>query len=270
MPLSTTCPNCKALFRLPENLAGRKVKCQKCQRMFIVPTAESATTTPGEPTQREETPDLEGAREKRVRVAPPPPYVKAAEDADDEPEPDEDEEERRPRRRSREREPERPVRKRRAKSKSSSLAWVLIITGVSLVVCVGTVGVGAVVYSVVKKAGGGGSAGGPIVFGADNTFRSSSRLRFNDALKFGKHHHVYTVRLEEGKTYHIDMTSDEVDAYLFLIDSNNQIVVEDDDGGEDLDARIVFRPQRTGDFRIEATNFLNRETGTYTLTVRRF
>jgi predicted Zn finger-like uncharacterized protein len=43
MAISTLCPNCKAVFRLPDNLAGRKVKCQKCQEQFTVPKAEAGS-----------------------------------------------------------------------------------------------------------------------------------------------------------------------------------------------------------------------------------
>ena len=44
MPISTTCPTCKAIFRLSEELAGKQVKCQKCQALFIVPAADDGMT----------------------------------------------------------------------------------------------------------------------------------------------------------------------------------------------------------------------------------
>lgn len=37
MAIATTCPNCKASFRLAETLAGKKVRCQKCSQVFAVP-----------------------------------------------------------------------------------------------------------------------------------------------------------------------------------------------------------------------------------------
>src|SRR5207248_1660944 len=37
MAISTLCPGCKALFRLPDELAGKQVKCQKCGQRFMVP-----------------------------------------------------------------------------------------------------------------------------------------------------------------------------------------------------------------------------------------
>jgi len=37
MAITTTCPGCTAIFRLPDELAGKTVRCQKCERMFVVP-----------------------------------------------------------------------------------------------------------------------------------------------------------------------------------------------------------------------------------------
>src|SRR5258708_6345240 len=45
MSIATTCPNCKALFRLDNELAGKKVKCQKCQHLFVVPEPSDGTVT---------------------------------------------------------------------------------------------------------------------------------------------------------------------------------------------------------------------------------
>src|ERR1051326_7425623 len=47
MLIATTCPQCKALFRLADDMAGKTVKCQKCQQMFVVPTSNGTTIVPG-------------------------------------------------------------------------------------------------------------------------------------------------------------------------------------------------------------------------------
>src|SRR5262245_44737837 len=44
MPISTNCPKCTALFRLPDELAGRRVKCQRCGEIFQAPAAASPAT----------------------------------------------------------------------------------------------------------------------------------------------------------------------------------------------------------------------------------
>ena len=44
-------------------------------------------------------------------------------------------------------------------------------------------------------------------------------------------------------------------------------MLDDDDGGE-LNARITFRADQDGTYRIHATSFCNRGVGVFTLTVR--
>jgi hypothetical protein len=87
----------------------------------------------------------------------------------------------------------------------------------------------------------------------------------------GGPHKVHTVRLEAGKNYEIAMTSRAFDSYLFLEDSAGKVLLEDDDGGEALNARLVFRPVKTDTYRIVATTFErgapSTNPGAYTLTV---
>jgi predicted Zn finger-like uncharacterized protein len=63
MPISTNCPKCAALFRLPDELAGRRVKCQRCGQIFQAPAAgaptavsPSAPASPPSPPARPENP----------------------------------------------------------------------------------------------------------------------------------------------------------------------------------------------------------------------
>jgi predicted Zn finger-like uncharacterized protein len=42
MPISVTCPSCQAPYFLADQLAGKKVKCQKCQGAIDVPLASAA------------------------------------------------------------------------------------------------------------------------------------------------------------------------------------------------------------------------------------
>jgi predicted Zn finger-like uncharacterized protein len=37
MAITTTCPGCKAIFRLADELAGQTVRCQRCAYTFVVP-----------------------------------------------------------------------------------------------------------------------------------------------------------------------------------------------------------------------------------------
>ena len=80
-------------------------------------------------------------------------------------------------------------------------------------------------------------------------------------------HKVHTVKLQADKTYQIDLKSQAFDAYLFLEDSDQKILAQDDDSGGDLDARIFFRPTRTDTYRVIATSYAPNTEGPYTLGV---
>jgi hypothetical protein len=81
---------------------------------------------------------------------------------------------------------------------------------------------------------------------------------------------LYRVKLAAGTTYVIDMVTPNqpaLDPYLVLTDATGKQLAEDDDSGGGLNARIVFRPEQAGTFRIVATS-INNGTGAFTLTVR--
>lgn len=87
----------------------------------------------------------------------------------------------------------------------------------------------------------------------------------------GGPHKVYPLKLDANKHYQIDMTSSFFDAYLFLEDSAGNLLMEDDDSGGAQNARLLFRPTKSGTYRIIATTF-NRagpglNLGTYSLSV---
>jgi hypothetical protein len=97
-------------------------------------------------------------------------------------------------------------------------------------------------------------------------------LRANDPrdVKTGGPSSVYTVRMIAGRSYTIDMRSNQMDAFLRLEDSAVREVAFDDDGGggvNGLDARIVYRCPRTDNYRVVAT-CLHNGRGAYTLSIR--
>jgi hypothetical protein len=83
----------------------------------------------------------------------------------------------------------------------------------------------------------------------------------------------YSIELDAGQTTTITMqtTSGDLDPYLYLSDSSEQLLAQnDDDDSGSRDAQIVFTPQITGRYIIEATRFrqeLGDTTGTYRLEV---
>jgi hypothetical protein len=78
---------------------------------------------------------------------------------------------------------------------------------------------------------------------------------------------VFTLKMEEGKTYRIDHRSGDFDAFLFLEDPLGNILAQDDDSGGGLDSRIVFKAPRSGTFRIITTSLAEKEKGKFTLDV---
>ncbi|HYV34302.1 MAG TPA: PPC domain-containing protein [Gemmataceae bacterium] len=81
---------------------------------------------------------------------------------------------------------------------------------------------------------------------------------------------LYAVECVAGRTYTIELRSEEFDAYLRLEDSTGKIVAEnDDDGGgaKGTDARIVYKAPKSGTYTIVATAYGTANKGKYTLTV---
>jgi serine/threonine protein kinase/WD40 repeat protein/tetratricopeptide (TPR) repeat protein len=82
---------------------------------------------------------------------------------------------------------------------------------------------------------------------------------------------VHEVKMSAGKTYVIDMTSNDFDTYLRLETANKKILAENDDIALDnLNSRIIFAPKEGGLYRIIATAYQQRGVGAYSVTIRIF
>jgi hypothetical protein len=79
----------------------------------------------------------------------------------------------------------------------------------------------------------------------------------------------FVVRVDEPKTVVIDMTSDSVDAYLFVTDSRGGVILGENDDAfpGTTDARVVVDLQ-PGSYQILATTFHPESQGLYELSVR--
>ena len=93
-------------------------------------------------------------------------------------------------------------------------------------------------------------------------------LADDDPLYKGKKHKLFTFRMEAGKTYQIDHMSEAFDAYLYLEDPDGKLLAQDDDGGEGLNSRIIYKAEKTGNYRMIATSLSGRATGEFMLSVR--
>lgn len=79
---------------------------------------------------------------------------------------------------------------------------------------------------------------------------------------------LFTVQMNAGTRYTIDLCSNQFDAFLKLETSTGQLLRLDDDGGQGLNSQIDFVPTQTGMYRIVAGSLGNQGMGQFTLTVR--
>jgi predicted Zn finger-like uncharacterized protein len=113
MPFTTACPNCSARLQVPDNLAGKRVRCKKCSEPFLVKAQaeddEDETPAPAKARPRPQDDDERPSKKSRP--------------ADDEDEADEEEE-------------DRPAPKKKKKKKKQGvppLVIGLVLGGVILV-----------------------------------------------------------------------------------------------------------------------------------------
>jgi len=79
---------------------------------------------------------------------------------------------------------------------------------------------------------------------------------------------IHDFKMEVGKTYTIDLISDDFDAYLRVEHEEKGKLAEDDDGGGFLNSRIVFTPTADGTYRLVVTTCDAGQFGAYRLTIR--
>jgi hypothetical protein len=76
---------------------------------------------------------------------------------------------------------------------------------------------------------------------------------------------IYTIKLEAGKSYQFDCTSN-WDNWLRLEDAKGKQLAEDDDSGGGTNAQIVFECKTAGEYRVIVTSFDAADTGDFTVT----
>ncbi len=79
---------------------------------------------------------------------------------------------------------------------------------------------------------------------------------------------TYTYKMVEGRTYQIDMQTRAFDAFLRLENAKGEQVAADDDSGGMLNARIIYRAPKSGDYTICAMSLGGGSTGKFTLVVK--
>jgi tetratricopeptide (TPR) repeat protein len=78
----------------------------------------------------------------------------------------------------------------------------------------------------------------------------------------------YPIRMEAGKSYQLDLLSADFDAFLRVDSAAGRELAFDDDGGGDLNARLLFAPPECGEYRVIVTTYIANQTGRYVLAVQ--
>ncbi len=82
------------------------------------------------------------------------------------------------------------------------------------------------------------------------------------------HVKTYLIPMEKGLGYNIDMKSQAIDAHLSLFDPQGELVAKDDDSGGDFNARMLFDPKTSGQYRLLASD-VKKGTGAFTIDIGR-
>jgi predicted Zn finger-like uncharacterized protein len=302
MAISCACPSCSTPFRVADELAGKRVKCPKCLMVFTLPA-----TVPEPVMARNEPPSVKKVaapindlfREPEPRDTGRKASRRDTRDDDRDSDPDRDRDLPRSRRSK--------ARGSGGSAMpwvlglGGAAALLFLLCGGAVVVIGIATFTGQNKVAAVKNAPPGGPAPmqinvpiqpqppvmpqgkveGPKVqmvqgLGArvaltNGLFQTNDQLTVTDPadpkdIRFRCK--LYRIDLQAGRSYVIDMESTAFDAYLRLEDANGRALMEDDDSGGNLNARMHFTPNQTGSFVIVATTFNDNTFGPFRLTVR--
>jgi Ca2+-binding EF-hand superfamily protein len=81
----------------------------------------------------------------------------------------------------------------------------------------------------------------------------------------------YLIKFEKGKTYQIDMFTESpqpLNPYLFLLDVKAKVLMQDDDSGGNLNARIIYKAAEARDVWVIASSSGKAGVGDYVVTVK--
>jgi hypothetical protein len=102
---------------------------------------------------------------------------------------------------------------------------------------------------------------------ADKVLEVGKGLKLKGKLAGNARNVTYSVKMEEGATYEIRLSSKAFDSYLFVKDGAGKQLDYDDDSGGGFDSKLEFRAPAAGVYVIIATSLGMQGTGDYELTV---
>lgn len=78
----------------------------------------------------------------------------------------------------------------------------------------------------------------------------------------------YIIEANSGMQLSVEMFSEEFDAFVLVLDSDGDLVAQDDDGGGGTDARLTWRVQWSGRYRVLANCYRPSDRGYYEINIR--
>ncbi|MGB0564425.1 MAG: pre-peptidase C-terminal domain-containing protein, partial [Spirulinaceae cyanobacterium] len=84
----------------------------------------------------------------------------------------------------------------------------------------------------------------------------------------GSYFNIHTFTGQAGETIKIDLVSDDFDALVILLDPDVNNIAQNDDGGENRNARIVITLPSNGEYSILANSYQAGEVGHYQITLQ--
>ena len=80
---------------------------------------------------------------------------------------------------------------------------------------------------------------------------------------------LYAFKGRAGQQISIEMSSNQIDSYLILLNSKDQELAQDDDSGEEQNARIVITLPEDGTYKLLANSYKAGESGEYELKIEK-
>jgi hypothetical protein len=81
----------------------------------------------------------------------------------------------------------------------------------------------------------------------------------------GSHAEVWTLDVRAGQTVIVELLSADFDAFLYVLSSEDDIAMQDDDGLTGTDSRITFTAQSDGRYQVIVSSYGTEVTGSYDL-----
>jgi S1-C subfamily serine protease len=109
------------------------------------------------------------------------------------------------------------------------------------------------------------SAGGKVVKTIDGMIAKTDPFDIERDKCF---RHIHEFKMQAGKTYTLDLASEDIDSYLRIEHEEKGKLAEDDDSAGMMNSRLVFTPEADAAFKLVVTTCDPGQLGAYRLTIR--